>query len=142
MPAVVVAAEQPFPVEVMVFEEDTWRVLSAGNHIREIRQPLQELEAAAVQQQAHQPGDLVRRGNRWFAILHDFDQACPFQAEAVDVALQTLVRQIAEAGVTALAIQPLGACHGPETPAQAADRIRRQPWPDCLERIWIIDSSD
>ena len=141
MPEIIVAADQPFPVEVMVFEEDTWRVLSAGNHIREIRQPLQELEAAATEQQPHQPGEVVQKGNRWFAILHDFDQASAFRPEAVDAALEILVRQVDEAGVTALGIQSLGAYHGPETLARAVDRIKRQSWPACLERLWIIERS-
>ena len=69
---IVAASEQPFPIEVMVFEEDTYLVLSASNHIRSIREPLAELQESATDQQAHRLGDLVVKGAKWFAIVHDY----------------------------------------------------------------------
>ena len=137
MPEFVVSASQPFPIEVMVYEEDTWRVLGAGNHIREIREPLAELTHQATLQRPHTPGELVVRGTRWSAILHDFDRPVTWVAGAVDIALAEVGRQVAEAGTESLGIQALGHFHGPENQQAAVERITRYPWPTCLKKVWV-----
>ena len=63
-PEIVISSSAPFEVEVVVFEEDTWRVLSAGNQVRETRAPIESFQVEAEMQQPHKPGDVVVRGNR------------------------------------------------------------------------------
>jgi hypothetical protein len=138
MPEVQVSANTPFAVEVLVFEEDTYRVLSAGNHIREIREPLNVLQVEAGEQDSHAAGDLVVRGSRWFAILHDFDKPESYCPESVQQVLEHLCAEVGRAGIRSIGIQALGSFHGPERLETAIQWISDCPWPDCLERIWIV----
>lgn len=125
-------------MEVLVFEEDTWRVLSAGNHIREIREPLAELEAQAVTQQADTLGSLVVRGQRWSMILHDFDRSASFVQDTVDDVLEKIALTVEAEGVTSIGIQAPGHFHGPMSLEESVFKIREQSWPECLRQIWVI----
>jgi hypothetical protein len=137
-PDIVSAVEQPFAIEVMVYEEDTYRVLSAGNHIREIREPLHELGQEATGQLAHQTGDLVTVGSRWFAIVHDFDNDKSYQSESVDMVLSRMADEIKENDIRTIGLQALGSFHGPETIESAVARVLSHPWPKCLTKIWLV----
>jgi hypothetical protein len=138
MPEFQVSADPPFAVEVMVFEEDTYRVLSSGNHIREIREPLNVLQMEASEQESHAAGDLVVRGSRWFAILHDFDKPEPYRPESAQQVLAQIRGEVARRGIRSIGIQALGHFHGPEGLDTAVQLISDCPWPDCLEKIWIV----
>ena len=122
----------------MIFEEDTYRVLSAGNHIREIRQPLFELQQEATIQQAYAAGSLVIRGSRWFAILHDFDQPESYRRETIEAVFTQMTNEIASREISAIAVQALGAHHGPDETDIAVERLQSLAWPDCLARIWVV----
>lgn len=135
---VVVGPDQPFEVELRVFEEDSWLVMSASNHIRMIREPLEELQASAAKQKALPMGHLEVRGNGAYAIVHDFDLAVPYSPAATDQVLDTLSDYVSERHLRAVAVQALGAVHGAEPPEKAVQRIREISWPDCLERLWIM----
>lgn len=137
-PEIVIAAQSPFPVEVIVFEEDTYQVLSAGNHIREIREPLEELEHGAAQQRPSPVGDIITTGSKWFAIVHDFDRENSYEPGFVDSALSNLALKVDEAQVVALGLQALGRYQGPEDIDDVLVKIEAVKWPDCLERIWLI----
>lgn len=137
-PEIVIAAQSPFPVEVMVFEEDTYQVLSAGNHIREIREPLEELEHGAALQRPSTPGDIITTGSKWFDIVHDFDRENSYEPGYVDSALSNLALQISKAQVRSPGLQALEHYQGPEGIADVIAKIEALKWPDCLERIWLI----
>ena len=137
-PDIVVAREMPFPVEVMVFEEDTYLLLSAGNNVRDIREPISDLQSKAAKQTANVVGDIVSHGSRWFAIVHDTDQDTSFKKAWVVTALDNLCFDIERVGLGAIGIQPLGCQHGPESMSDAVGRIRSQRWPGCLHRIWVM----
>lgn len=137
-PDIVVSADQPFEVGFKVFEEDTFLVMSASNHIRVIREPLEELQARAIDQSPLPVGRLELRGNAAFAVVHDFDRATPFSESAAQDCLADLCRHIEESGLTSLAIQALGGFHRAEPLGESVRRIRETNWPDCLERIWVI----
>lgn len=137
-PDIVVSAEAPFNVEVMVFEDDTWRLLSAGNQVLPIRAPLEALQQEVVHQQAHQRGDIIERGPRWYAILHDVDEEPGYRSADTETALELLVARLAASDVRSLGIQLLGAHHGPDDPQTALERLRACRWPDCISRIWIM----
>lgn len=135
---IVVSSDQPFEVEFKVFEEDTWLVMSASNHIRAVREPLEELQTRAIDQSPLPVGRLELRGNAAFAVVHDFDRATPFSESAVQDCLVDLCRHIEEGGLKSLAIQALGGFHRAEPLEESVRRIRETNWPDCLERIWVI----
>ncbi len=139
-PDIVISADQPFPIEVMVFEEDTYRMLSAGNVVRDIRDPVEVLEQAVVDQPLAGLGDLVMRGSRWFGILHDVDR----EIGPNDLTVQQVLDRVAEAvetnQITAIAMQALGGHHRQRDFGEAISRIQNRPWPDCLQSIWIVSS--
>lgn len=137
-PNITVSLDQPFPIEAMVYEEDTYRVLSPDNHIREIRQPLLELQSQVVGQQADKLGDLVIRGSRWFAILHDFDQSESYASAVLPLVYSRISDAIMEREISSIGLQPLGAHHGPDDVGTAIDQIGRIVWPSCLQSIWIV----
>jgi len=127
----------PFEIQSMVFEEDTYLVLSAGNHVREIRAPLDELQHELVAQQALRLGELAIRGSRVFAIVHDFDLQPSFSPGAVQRTLHELCQHVENLGISALGMQALGSHHGGLPRAEAIALIEAQAWPDCLERLWV-----
>lgn len=135
---VLVSPDQPFEVEFKVFEEDTFLVMSASNHIRAIREPLQELQAQAADQSPLPLGELALRGNAAFAVVHDFDRAVPFSEAAAQDCLAHLCGLIETGEIASLAIQALGAFHRAEPLEDSVRRIHEVNWPDCLARIWVI----
>lgn len=137
LPEVAVSAEPPFAIELMVYEEDTWRVLSAGNHIRDIREPLSELQEKVLEQQAHRLGELIVKGSRAFAILYDLDRPVPFCDEAVTEVLTALAGHVQATGLSSIGMQPLGHVHGPLSRQASVRRIEDSGWPGSLNRIWI-----
>lgn len=135
---VVVSPDQPFEVEFKVFEEDTFLVMSASNHIRAIREPLEELQVKATDQSPLPLGKLELRGNAAFAVVHDFDRAVPFSEAAAQDCLADLCRHIEKGEIASLAIQALGGFHRAEPLEESVRRIHEVNWPDCLEKIWVI----
>jgi hypothetical protein len=136
-PHIVASDQMPFEIQTMVFEEDTYLVLSAGNPIREIRAPLEELQHEVVAQQALKLGELAIRGSRVFAIVHDFDLQPSFSEGAVQSVLDELCQHVENLDISALGMQALGSHHGDLPRAEAIALIESQPWPDCLERLWV-----
>ena len=136
-PHIVASDQMPFEIQSMVFEEDTYLVLSAGHHIREIRAPLEELQHEAVAQQALKVGELSIRGSRVFAIVHDFDLQPSFSESAVQRVLDELCKHVENLDISALGMQALGSHHGGLPRTEAIALIESQRWPDCLERLWV-----
>lgn len=121
-----------------MFEEDTYQVLSAGNHIRGIREPLEELAHGAALQRPSPVGDIITTGSKWSAIVHDFDREHSYEPGFVDSALNNLALQISKAQIASLGLQALGHYQGPEDINDVLTKIEAQLWPECLERIWLI----
>ena len=134
---IVVADEMPFEIQSMVFEEDTYRVLSAGNHIREIRAPLEALQREVQAQQPLTLGELAIRGSRVFAIVHDFDLQPSFSESAVQRALDELSQHLEHLEIRTVGMQALGSHHGGLPRSDAIALIKSQRWPACLERLWV-----
>ena len=125
-PTIVASDQMPFEIQSMVFEEDTYLVLSAGNHVREIRAPLEELQLELVAEQALTLGELAIRGSRVFAIVHDFDLQPSFSPGAVQRTLDELCQHVENRGISALGMQALGSHHGGLPRAQAIALIEAQ----------------
>ena len=136
-PEIVVSARPPFAIEMMVYEEDRWRILSAGNHIRDIREPLNELESKMTEQRSHDPGELIVAGSRAFAILHDLDRTTPFCDDALTRVLTALAIEAQAAGWFSIGTQALGHVHGPLSLDESVLLISAWQWPASLRRIWI-----
>ena len=138
MAEIAVASTAPFEVEVMVYEEDTYLVLGAGNVVRETPDTSAALIEAAAMQDPFSPGDVHVKGSRWYAVVHDFDADVSLQDEHIDAALDETLRQVAEQGIAAIGLQALGSYHGTHHIQDFVDRLQQRQLPDCLQRIWVI----
>ncbi len=121
-----------------MYEEDTYRVLSAGNFVRETPDPAEVLMQVAAEQEADLPGKIVERGQRWYAVVHDFDEEQSLQEQHIDMALDNLLTLIAEREVASVGIQALGSYHGSNPVSTFVERLNARKLPDCLERLWVI----
>ena len=128
----------PFNVEVLVYEEDTYLVLSAGSFVRETPDPAEVLMQVAAEQKAVPPGQIVERGQRWYAVIHDFDDEESLQDRHIDTALENLLALITEQEIASVGIQALGAYHGSKAVSTFTERLNERRLPACLERIWVI----
>ncbi len=129
--------QAPFPVELIVFEEDTSLVLSAGNFMRDIRQETSEL----VQEMSHfEPlvrGTVVRKGQRLYAIVHDLDQEPACDKQSVRQALDEIMRICIETKVRSIAIEPLGCVHGHLDRDWFLQQLEESAAASSLQRIWV-----
>jgi hypothetical protein len=128
----------PFEIELAVFEEDTWMVLATGNFAREARQDADALIEEMAVFSPYAPGELVVKGNRAFAIVHDLDREPSCRAAWIDAALDALFSHCRTHRIHALAIEPLGCVHGDGDAGEFADRLRAHPAAAGLARIWIM----
>ena len=140
MPEIIIGPRRssPFDVELTVFEEDTWLVLSAGNFARETRHPTEELVDDMASFSPHALGELIVKGNRACAIVHDLDRTPSCDDESVCHALDALFAHCQAAGLRAIAIQPLGCVYAPGRITDFIDRLRAHPRADDLDRIWVV----
>ncbi len=144
-PEIIVADEPPFPVEVLIFEEDTNLILSAGNVVREIREDVSTLLQIAAEQVPLSPGDLVCRGSRWSAIVFDLDhpeQGLSPGATIIENLIGRILEQVDANSIQSIGIQPLGGHH---TRRGAGDFVSllqglrdRGQLPACLKKVWVI----
>ncbi|MBD3649519.1 MAG: hypothetical protein HUJ31_19160 [Pseudomonadales bacterium] len=129
-------SSQPFPVEMVVFEEDTWMVMSSSNRIRDVPETteasLQEIDSFSPRR----PGELVVQGNRAFAIVHDFDNDPSFDPSAAMEVLGEIARLSNERGIESIAIQAMSAPD--RDPQWFQAEIEGLSGTCNLERVWLI----
>lgn len=141
MTQIEVGATAPFAVEVLVYEEDTWQMLSAGTRVQEMRESKRDLQHAVESQVACFQGDIIRRGSRWFAVIYDVDADMEDTEATVDLALTNLLLLIKQEEVASIGIQALGAFHRHQSPehfiTKLEQRRRAGQIPDCLQKVWV-----
>lgn len=128
----------PFEVELVVFEEDTYMLLSAGNFARDTRRDTGGLIHEMEEFTPPAPGELVVKGNRAHAIVHDLGQEPSCRPQWVDAALDALLAHCRRERIRSLAIQPLGCVHGAGTVDEFSARLRHLARDSEIERIWIM----
>ena len=70
--------------------------------------------------------------------MHDFDQQESYSPALVEAVLSKIAAQVDELDIHAIGLQALGHFHGPESLEGVVNRITAHPWPECLEKIWIV----
>jgi hypothetical protein len=132
--------DPPFPVQAVVVEEDTWRLLSAPTRVPETREQPVRLFTAAIDDRPATPGSVLRRGRRWLAIVHDIERLPTCDAAWVTRALSRVWRLAAQRHCLALAVPLLGSVHRGldwETSLRLiTDSLVASPPPQGL-RIWL-----
>lgn len=140
MPEIVISprGKSPFGVELAVFEEDTWRLLSPGNVAGESRQATSELIADMTEFQPAPPGQLIVKGNIAYGIVHDLDNSPSWRPEWIHEVLDQLVGYCRATGIRSIAIQPLGCIYGNDNIDAFVDELNQVPGIENLARIWVM----
>lgn len=135
---------RPFPVDAMVVEEDTWKVLSApppvlpaSEHPIRVMNRAWEAEPETLATVQVEPGPPLR----FVAIVYDLDADPVCVPETVARVLEEILDLVEEHRVEALALPPLGVAHGRfprERFDELLDEALRRATPPSLRRLWIL----
>jgi len=105
----------PFPVEAVVFEEDTYRILSAdGEKIETEDHPLAVL-VEALGAEPEIPGRVLVYEEppfRFLAVVHDLDREPSWREEWIESALEGIFGEAERRKLRAIALPFLGTKHG------------------------------
>lgn len=105
----------PFPVEAVVFEEDTYLVLSADWKKIESEDHPVVIMTEAFGMEPEKPGKVVvYEGSplRFLAVVHDLDQEPSWREEWVGKALENIFQEVERRGLRSIALPFLGTKHG------------------------------
>jgi hypothetical protein len=143
---IVVAPEDqpPFPVEAMVFEEDTYLVLSAEwKKIESDDHPVAIL-VEALEAEPENPGSVTVLEDsplRFLAVVHDLDQEPSWREDWIEKALEEVFREAERRKLQRIALPFLGTKHGSLGKERFAALFRgflkRRRSPYAL-RVWFI----
>ncbi len=136
------AQSPPFACEVFVREEDRGLVLSASTTVVERGDTLGHLSNLLDADSVADPppvGELVTRGQRWFAVIHDLDCSPSTGEDVVLQALLTTVAEVDRLGIDSIALDALGSMHGVLPQCWAIDAASQILAASCsLSRAWIV----
>jgi len=135
---------KPFPVDALVVEEDTWRVLSApppvlptSEHPIRVMNRAWEAEPETLATVQVEYGPLLR----FVAIVYDLDADPVCVPETVARVLEEILDLVDEHDVEALALPPLGVAHGRfprERFDELLDEALRRATAPSLRRVWLL----
>jgi hypothetical protein len=138
----------PFPVEAVVFEEDTYLVLSADWKKIESEDHPVVIMTEAFGMEPEKPGTVVvYEGSplRFLAVVHDLDQEPSWIEEWVEKALENIFREVERRRLRSIALPFLGAKHGSLEKRRFVglldDFLKKNSFPYPL-RIWLILAGD
>ncbi|MBW1691072.1 MAG: hypothetical protein JRJ70_10055 [Deltaproteobacteria bacterium] len=106
---------QPFPVDAVAFEEDTFLVLSAETAVREPKESLMRVMTRLIETHPETPGSVLVRGKhplRMLAIVHDLNQEPTWKNEWVESALRGIFQEAERRRLESLALPFIGTLHG------------------------------
>ena len=136
--------ERPFRVDAMVFEEDTWLVMSAEPRVCQPEIHPVRLMTELIEARPEIPGHiLIRQGSpmRFLAIVHDFNREPTWKEEWISQALMEIFRESEKMNMRTIGIPLLCTRHG----NLDSDRflllimyaIERTSF-EFLKRLWLI----
>jgi hypothetical protein len=134
----------PFAVEALVFEEDTWLVMSANPTICEPEEHPIRLMTELIEAEPESVGSLrVKNGNpmRFLAIVHDVNQEPTWKEAWIEDALISVFREAEQRKLSAIGLPLLGTRHGRLEKSRLAailGRVLKQTGFRHLKRIWLI----
>ena len=137
----------PFAVDAIVFEEDTFLVLSADPTVRDPKVPLVRIMTTLIETQPETPGRVLVRGKTplmLLAVIHDFHQEPSWKEEWIETALKGIFQESERRRLGSIAIPLLGTVHGALDKGSAVGLIGRvigQGALQHLRRLWLIVSA-
>ena len=138
----------PFPVDAVVFEEDTYLVLSADWKKIESEDHPVVILTEAFGMEPEKPGTVVvYEGSplRFLAVVHDLDQDPSLRAEWVRKALENIFQEAERRRLRSMALPLLGTKHGSLEKSRflgiLGDFLKQNLFPHPL-RIWLVMDGD
>ena len=136
--------QPPFPVEAIVFEEDTYLVLSADWEKIESNDHPVAIMVEAFETEPEKPGRVVvyeENPLRFLAVVHDLDQEPSWREDWIEKALEEVFREAERRKLQRIALPFLGTKHGSLEKERFAALFRGflkcRPSPYHL-RVWLI----
>ena len=135
---------QPFPVDAVAFEEDTFLVLSAEAAVREQKESLMRVMTKLIETHPETPGSVLVKGkrpHRMLAIVHDLNQEPSWREEWVASALEGIFREAESRRLRSIALPFLGTLHGSLKKERFVELLRcalERMSPNHLKRLWLL----
>lgn len=133
----------PFPVDGIVYEEDTYLTLSADPEFRPPDDHPVRVLTEAYAAEPERPGTvLVKTGPplRLLAIVHKLDEEPTWREEWVSAALDAVLKEVERRGLRSLGLPLLGTVHGrlklERSLALLAQALRKAS-STSLEHVWL-----
>jgi hypothetical protein len=116
----------PLPVDVRVFEEDTYLVLTVDPVMRYTDDHPIKLMTHIMDAKPQQPGSVITKDSSWYAVVHDLDADPICMKEWVISAYVTSLKLAEKKGVARLGLPLLGTVHGQFPARESMDFLLRQ----------------
>jgi hypothetical protein len=135
---------QPFPVDAVVFEEDTFLVLSTETTVREPRESLIRVMTKLIETCPEKPGSVVVKGRhplRMLAVVHELDKDPTWKNEWVEIALNGIFQEAERRKLQSLALPFIGTLHGRlknKAFIQMLRKVLRTTKCTYLKNLWLI----
>lgn len=102
----------PLPVDVRIFEEDTYLVLTVDPVIRHAEEHPIRLMTKVVESKPNKTGTIVTNDPSWYAIVHDLDNEPTCRLEWIEMAYRQALLLGEIKRVQKMGIPLLGSVHG------------------------------
>ncbi len=133
----------PFEVDAMVFEEDTFLIMSASRQVIEPREHPIRIMTEAINFKPVPVGQVLIRDEkplRFLAIVHDLNHRPSWKEEWISGALREIFRLAEQRQLHRIALQPLGTIYGHLTIERFAvllSTVLRSAGFDFLRQVWL-----
>lgn len=102
----------PLPVDVRVFEEDTYLVLTVDPIMRYTDEHPIKLMTHIMEAKPQHPGSVITKDSSWYAVVHDLDADPICREEWVISAYMESLKLAEKRGVSRLGLPLMGTVHG------------------------------
>jgi hypothetical protein len=110
--AVVPDSLDPLPVDVRVFEEDTYLVLTVDPVMRYTEEHPIQLMTQVMEEKSKKPGSVIINNISWYAIIHALDATPTWCQEWIKKAYRTALMLGEKKRVQKMGLPLLGSVHG------------------------------
>jgi hypothetical protein len=135
---------QPFPVEAVAFEEDTYLVLSAEKKIRDPQKPFMHILTELIEIQPETPGNVLVKGRKpchLLAVVHDLDQEPSWKEEWIEIALTHIFQEAEKRHWRSIAVPFLGTLYGKLEKHRFIELLHavlNRLTPQSPSRLWLV----
>jgi hypothetical protein len=135
---------QPFGVEAISFEEDTWLIMSADPKVCEPEEHPIRLMTDLINTEPIPVGSVLVKGKsplKFLAVVHDVDQEPTWKESWIEKALRGIFKEAEDRRLKSIALPLLGTRHGKLLPTRfihLLDRALKQSKLEHLRRLWLV----